>query len=344
MAETEYRNEHAIVLNIQRMSTEDGPGIRTTVFFKGCPLACLWCHNPESISLKPQIQWIETKCIGCKSCIASCPRKALKDTGEAIVIARESCDGCGICTEACPATAMELLGKNWELATLLREVEKDRAYFENSGGGITVSGGDPTVQTEFVASFLRGCKERGLHTALDTCGLCSRSSLEKLLPFADLVLYDIKEIDPDAHRQFTGHGNERILENLLYVAERMRAHGQPKELWIRTPIIPGATATEGNLLGIGNFLSSHLGKLVSRWELCSFNNLCRDKYRRLGRDWLFQERPLLTRAFMESMTAAAKASGVDPDIVHWTGATRVEQAGDTAEEEWPKLKLVKGCK
>ncbi|MEA3223234.1 MAG: glycyl-radical enzyme activating protein [Thermodesulfobacteriota bacterium] len=334
----------ATVLNIQRMSTEDGPGIRTTVFFKGCSLACTWCHNPESISMKPQIQWIETKCIGCKTCVDICPESALTFTPEGIKINKDLCNGCGICSEECPSTAMEMLGKKWNIDDLLDEVEKDRAYFENSGGGITVSGGEPAMQAPFIAAFLEGCSKRGLHTTMDTCGMCTTKVLDMILPHTDMVLYDLKEIDPERHKRFTGHSNEKILDNAIYIREYIKTHKRPYTLWIRTPIIPDATATSKNIRGIGDFIAKNLNHIVSRWELCSFNNLCRDKYLRLGIDWSFKDYELLTKEFMEHLTEAAKDSGVDPKIVHWTGATRVEkEVSTTPDDGGHKLHLVKSC-
>ena len=323
MRQDNHGTQEGIIFEIQRMSTEDGPGIRTTVFFKGCSLRCTWCHNPESISGKPEVHWIGSRCIGCRTCLEACPHKALSLTKEGISIHRKICKGCGTCAENCPSTAMELLGKRWGLETLIAEVIKDRAYFEKSGGGITISGGEPVVQADFAAAFLRGLKERGMHTALDTCGQCQRSVLDQILPYADMVLYDIKEIDPERHQAFTGQTNELILKNLVHVGECMLEKGGV--LWIRTPIIPNATDREENILGIGRFISRQPAGLVQRWELCSFNNLCRDKYRRLDRDWTFKDRELLTRACMEHCAAIAGNSGVDPDIVHWSGLTRLEE-------------------
>jgi len=332
----------SMVANIQRMSTEDGPGIRTTVFFKGCSLKCIWCHNPETISSKPQIQWMGNRCIACMTCVNACPRNALTLTRDGMVIDRGLCDACGICTEECPSTAMEMLGKEWRLDDLLEEVVKDRAYFENSGGGITASGGEPTVQAPFVAAFFKGLKARGLHTTLDTCGMCSKDALDMLLPYTDLVLFDIKEIDPKRHEIFTGHSNSRVLENVLYIREYMKNHGRPPEMWIRTPIIPDATATPDNIQGIGRFIAGRLGDVVSRWELCAFNNMCVDKYERLGIDWQFKGKELLTKDFMNSLKKKAEQSGVDPGIVIWTGLTKLEDETEK-EEGGPKLRLVKSC-
>jgi pyruvate formate lyase activating enzyme len=315
----------ATILEIQRMSTEDGPGIRTTVFFKGCSLHCVWCHNPESISPKPQIHWIENRCIGCKTCLDVCPERALSFGRKGNRIDRDLCTGCGLCAQECPAAALELLGRQWTLQDLTVEILKDRAYFEKSGGGITLGGGEPTLQATFSRHLLKQLKERSIHTALDTCGMCAQGSLADLLPYTDLLLYDIKEIDSQKHCHFTGSSNEKILENLNLVRQCMQSGGYPKELWIRTPVIPGATDTEENIHGIGRLIAARLNGWVNRWDLCAFNNLCRDKYLRLDMDWGFKATELLSKVFMEKMAVVARNSGVDPDIVHWSGSTRLEE-------------------
>ena len=314
----------ATILEIQRMSTEDGPGIRTTIFFKGCSLNCLWCHNPESISPHPQIHWISNQCIGCKTCLAICPEGALAFTEDGNRVDRKRCTGCGLCAEECPASALELLGKSWGLDELFAEVIKDRTYFEKSGGGVTLGGGEPTLQEPFNRELLKKLKERGIHTALDTCGMCSRKALERLMPYSDLLLFDLKEIDPQEHRRVTGTTNEKILDNLIYVCDSMQSNSRPSQLWIRTPIIPDATATNENIRGIGKFIAGSLDGLVGRWELCAFNNLCKDKYLRLDLDWAYKDCELSTNLQMEKMAAVAKNSGVDPAIVIWSGSTKLE--------------------
>jgi pyruvate formate lyase activating enzyme len=325
MTEGNQQPLKATILEIQRMSTEDGPGIRTTVFFKGCSLKCKWCHNPESISARPQIHWIGNRCIGCKTCLEVCPENALAFTPQGNTVDRRKCTGCGICAEECPSTALELLGQLWNLDDLYSEVVKDKTYFDKSNGGVTLGGGEPTLQTEFCRSLLKLLKESAIHTAVDTCGMCSRQALESILPYADLLLYDIKEITPQKHLQFTGSDNHRILDNLMYIRECMQSDGFPNELWIRTPVISGATALTENIRGIGQFMADNLDGFVSRWELCAFNNLCRDKYLRLDLDWEFKESELLSQLFMEKMAAVARNSGVNPDIVHWSGSTRLEE-------------------
>jgi pyruvate formate lyase activating enzyme len=305
-----------LVLNLQRISTEDGPGIRTTVFFKGCPLHCAWCHNPESISARVQVHWLENRCIGCHTCLSVCQSGALYSDGSGLKIDRERCTGCAKCAEACPANAMERLGQSFELGGLVSELLKDRAYFESSGGGVTASGGEPALQAGFCAALFERLQALGVHTALDTCGLCSQSALDQILPHTDLVLFDLKEMDPERHRQFTGSSNNLILENLRRVSASTAQMGS--ELWVRTPLIPGATAREENLHAAGAFLARLPGP-VARWELCAFNNLCRDKYRRLNMHWAYSDARLLTQAELDYFTQVARTSGVDPDIVHATG-------------------------
>jgi pyruvate formate lyase activating enzyme len=314
----------ANILHIQRLSTEDGPGIRTTVFFKGCPLACGWCHNPESISPNPQVHWIENRCIDCETCIDTCPNGCLSMQPEGIVIDRERCEGCGKCADACPGNALELLGRRVDIDELFNELIKDKAFYEKSVGGVTASGGEPTLQTEFVAELFVRLKISGIHTALDTCGLCSTKSLDKLLPVTDLVLYDLKEIDPNRHTDFTGQSNSRILDNLIYLRDAILKRSPQTKLWIRTPLIPGATATPENLLGLGSFIAQNLDGLLQRWELCAFNNLCKDKYRRLGKQWDYGRAPLLTKDDLSSLEQIARRSGPDPVLILATGATRSE--------------------
>jgi pyruvate formate lyase activating enzyme len=312
----------ATILHLQRLSTEDGPGIRTTVFFKGCPLVCAWCHNPESISPNPQVHWIESRCIDCETCVETCPNACLSMQPEGIRIDRERCEGCGKCAEACPGNALELLGRRVGIDELIAESLKDKAYYEKSGGGVTASGGEPTLQADFVAEFFTRLKAAGVQTALDTCGLCSTRSLDKLLPVTDLVLYDLKEIDPVRHAKFTGQPNTRILANLLYLGEAIRARSPQTRLWIRTPLIPGATDSPENLLGLGAFIAQNLDGTLQRWELCAFNNLCKDKYSRLGKYWAYANAPLLSKDQLFELAQVARRSGPDPSIVLATGVTR----------------------
>ncbi|MCU0846705.1 MAG: glycyl-radical enzyme activating protein [Spirochaetes bacterium] len=324
------------VLEIQRMSTEDGPGIRTTVFLKGCGLKCAWCHNPESISPEVDVQWFAARCISCGLCADICECGAISRTPDGVVIDRKICRRCGACAENCPSTAMEMIGVEWSADDLACEIMKDRAYFQKSGGGVTLSGGEVAMQAGFAEEVLRILKKNGIHTAIDTSGLCVKSSLARLLPLADLVLFDIKEIRPDLHKKFTGADNGRILENAVYVAESIKKGVLPREMWIRTPLIPGATDRHDNISGIGGFIAEKLGGQVTRWELCAFNNLCRDKYGRLGLDWQFSDTRLLSKEEMEHFADTARKSGVDPGIVSWSGPVRFKDddlLGGKAVEE-----------
>jgi len=203
----------------------------------------------------------------------------------------------------------------------VEELLKDRAYFEASGGGVTLSGGEPTMQPEFAEAVLNGLHAAGIHTALDTCGLCAPASLVRLLPATDLVLFDLKLLDSDAHRRLTGAPNGRILENLERARDFRDASGRAVEIWIRTPLIPGATAGDENLSAIGRHLAGSLPDRVTRWELCAFNNLCRDQYRRLGLEWAYADTPLMTAQELAACLATARASGFQTEILA-TGAVR----------------------
>jgi pyruvate formate lyase activating enzyme len=311
------------ILHLQRLSTEDGPGIRTTVFFKGCPLRCTWCHNPESISPDLQTQWFSVRCIDCKTCVETCPNGCLTMTETGLVIDRVNCQACGKCSEACPSGALEAMGRTVTVDELILELLKDRAFYEKSGGGVTLSGGEPTHQPDFAEALLRGLREHGISTALDTCGLCSPQTLDRLLQYTDLVLFDIKLIDPIAHQAFTGVSNKRILENLNHLQDLLHRQEPPFELWIRTPLIPGVTSVDGNLTATGRLLAETIDGKVSRWELCAFNNLCRDQYIRLGMEWMYASTPLMTGMELAHCEKIAKASGFDPDRVLASGATRL---------------------
>ena len=317
MVETDG-GEFGLVFQIQKMSTEDGPGIRTTVFFKQCPLKCIWCHNPESILKKPQLEWFKHKCIGCNTCIQTCQQNSLNFNENGLNIDRETCTSCGECSEACPSTALSMLGKWWSLEDLFHEIEKDKVYYTKSGGGITVSGGEPTQQPEFVGNFLKKCQENGISTALDTCGYASKKTYDKLLPYVDLVLLDIKMIDSNKHNKHTGVVNDIILENAVWIMEFLKKNN--KEMWIRTPIIPKYSATEENIKGIGIFIVEKLDNFPERWDLLSFNRLCADKYSRLGLDWVLKDESLMTSEEMEFFSEIAKKTNVKN--VHWSGLTR----------------------
>lgn len=268
-----------IISNIQKYSTEDGPGIRTTVFMKGCPLRCLWCQNPENINFHPEVVWYDTKCTRCGRCIEVCPEGATSLTkDEKIVIDRKLCKACGNCVEACPNKAREIMGKLMTTDEVLADVEKDRVFYDVSGGGVTASGGEPIAQPEFLLEFFKKCKDAKIHTALDTCGYVKWKILERILPYVDLMLYDLKEMDPEKHASTTGVLPYLIWENLKKIDNNYEIL-----IWIRTPIVPGYTDDEENIRKIAKFVTEL--KHVERWELLPYNPLAESKYEHLGRQY-----------------------------------------------------------
>ncbi len=310
------------ILDIQKLSTEDGPGIRTMVFFKGCNLKCAWCHNPESIPMKSQAVWVKARCIGCGCCVKACPTGALRFDEGGAVSDGEKCTGCLACAEACPTGAMERKGHPYTADALAVELLKDRAYFEKSGGGVTASGGEPLLQAAFVRELFGLLHAAGVKTALDTAANVPFDTLASVLEVSDMLLLDLKLMDEEQHKRYTGAGNARILENAERAAQYARQRGI--ELWVRTPVITGATDSMENIEAIGRFIAQHMTGAVKRWELCAFNNLCRDKYERLGQGWMYKETPLMRRQDMERLREAAENSIGAQGLAVWTGAVRRE--------------------
>jgi pyruvate formate lyase activating enzyme len=237
------------IFNVQRCSVHDGPGIRTTVFLKGCPLSCSWCHNPEGIDEAPILMISADRCLGCRGCEEVCP---IEEGGAAPAGEpwnRDACTRCGSCVDACPSDARELAGREVGIGELVDILERDRIFFDSSGGGVTFSGGEPLAQPEFLIECLRECRRRGLHTAIDTCGLAPRGNLLQVAELADLVLYDLKHMDTVRHRSETGVENRIILDNLRALSER------DVEIWVRIPLIPGFNEDPENIEETGTFLN-----------------------------------------------------------------------------------------
>ncbi len=302
-----------IITNIQRCSTEDGPGIRTTVFFKGCPMKCSWCHNIETIDPKPILVWYEVKCIGDEACVRACPEDALTLTPDGLKIDRTKCNVCGICEDACPTGAVKVMGKVWASDDLVKELLRDKVFFETSQGGVTLSGGEATYQPQFTLEVAKGLKMEGVHVALDTCGYCSEKVLRDLLPYIDLVLYDLKVMDPKKHKEFTGVPLDTVLTNAQIVAES----GKP--IWIRTPVIPKHTDDEENIRAVARFILKNL-PTVERYDLLAFNRMCIDKYALFDLEYPLKDYDLISEETMEHLAQLARDEGLQNVV--WSGMTK----------------------
>lgn len=273
--------EKSIVFNIQKFSINDGPGIRTTVFLKGCMLNCIWCHNPESKSAKPQLMFRKDRCIGCGACLKACPRgvHSIGENGEHL-INREACIACGKCVEACVG-ALEIAGKEMSVEEILKEVMKDKVFYDNSGGGMTISGGDPLMRPRFTLALLKGAKEKGLHTCIETSGFARWEDIEAMVPYVDLFLWDVKESDSANHKEYTGVPNERILENL----HKLDAAGAG--IILRCPIIPGYNDREEHLKAIGKLAEELVN--VQRVDVEPYHPLGKSKCESLGKAYPLEE-------------------------------------------------------
>ena len=307
------------IFDIYRGTTHDGPGLRSTVFFKGCPLHCAWCHNPEGISPQQQIWWEKNKCIGCLQCCENCKTGACQATEQGITLGQSKCVMCGMCINGCPSGALSYVGKTWRLDELVKELLKDKVYFKKFNGGVTASGGEPLLQHEFVAQLFQKLKGREIHTTLDTCGAVPFSCFEEVLPDTDCILYDIKILDPKQHFVYTGQDNATILDNLALIADNLRSKMYEAELWIRTPLIPGATSDKANINAIAEYIEKNLSDVVSRWELCAFNKACTNKYQKLQRSWDDENLPMIKSLEAEALKAIALKHGFDEQKFAVTG-------------------------
>ena len=296
------------IFNIQRFSVQDGPGIRTTVFMKGCPLTCPWCSNPESQQSHPELAHVDSLCDGCGRCLPVCEPKAISLEGERVRVDRSLCDNCGRCLEVCAPGSLKMFGSEISVEEALREIEKDAPYYRNSKGGVTASGGEPLRQPRFVASLFERCRESGIHTALDTCGYASRDALQSVLEHTDLVLYDLKLVDDERHIEILETSNHPILDNAKFVA------GSGVPLIIRIPLVPGFTETEENIRAVVRFIED-VGEGVTAIHVLPYHRFGLDKYRMLDRDYELGELGPLPEERIRAVADSLGALGLDCEII-----------------------------
>lgn len=286
-----------MLFGLKNFEIHDGPGVRTTVFLKGCPLRCVWCHNPESQAFKAELALDEARCVRCGRCAEVCPNGAHAVNADGHRIDRDRCRGCGECGDVCPAEALRLYGEERGAAELAAELARDRDFFESTGGGVTLSGGEPTAQYDFCLTLLRELRSRGVHTALDTCGYCEPERFRALLEWTDLVLFDVKAMDEAVHLRCTGVSNRLILENIL-LADSV---GRPMEL--RYPYVPGWT--DGEAEAIARFAAGLRNLTCLR--VLGYHDFARRKYDSLGR--VFPEIPVPSPAETASVIQRMRALG-----------------------------------
>jgi len=303
-----YNPDLGLISAIQKYSTKDGPGIRSTVFFKGCPLGCLWCSNPELIRPLPDLLYSREKCKQCGTCIQVCPQGALSFGEDGyILIDRVKCDGCGDCVEECPEGALELAGTFMTVDQVVEELLKDRVFYETSGGGVTFSGGEPLWQSGFVAHVAKRMKAEGIHTALDTAGDVGWCRFEEVLPFIDLVLYDIKLMDNTQHRLFTGRDNDLILANARLLAQ------QNVPMFIRLVMVPGINDSPDEIRARMGFVKE-LGDIVQQVDILPYHRYGAGKYARLGLDYPLMDLPEHTDAQVDEIRALVDGYGIKTTI------------------------------
>ncbi len=290
-----------IVFNIQRFCVHDGPGIRTTVFFKGCPLRCRWCHNPEAMGHQPVLAFTPKHCAACGACADACDGRVHAVVEGAHLLDRIRCRACGQCVEACPRQALELIGREVTAAEVMKSVEKDREFYESSAGGVTFSGGEPYAQPEFLNALLTLARRADIRTAVDTCGHAEWTDLKRTAPLVDLFLYDVKLMQPDSHREATGVDNARILENL----RRLDTMGRP--IVIRRPVVPGVSDSAFELEALGRFAATL--KNCIRLDLLPYHRLAESKHERIGNPYTLSGTPEPKRDELRQYADAVRAGG-----------------------------------
>lgn len=291
------------IFNIQKYCIHDGPGIRTTVFLKGCSLSCSWCHNPESQSFQKEVMIFPSRCDGCGSCIDACSVRALRLGESGIERDRDLCTLCEACATECYFNAIRIVGREISAKELVHELKKDIIFYESSGGGITISGGEPLAQPEFVLELLRLCKEQDINTALDTSGFGDTEGLMKLAAYTDLFLYDIKLMDNEKHKRYVGISNERILENLKCLSRA------GKKLWLRIPVIPDINDDEDNINAIAELIGVTAG--IAQVNLLPYHNISGDKYKRLDKKYSLEAIKTPEAEHMQKIADMFQRAGVN---------------------------------
>ena len=296
MGDNNVIERKAFIFNKQKYNMYDGPGVRTLVFFKGCPLRCKWCSNPEGLERKYQIMFKPTTCVSCGSCVPVCPQKihSISSSGEHIIDRSIDCIGCGQCVEACIPDALKVAGEQVPISELLEYVEQDRAFYDQSGGGVTLGGGEVTSQPEAAINLLQACKQEGLHTAIETCGYTKKETILRFAEYVDLFLFDLKHIDPDRHFELTGVRNEMILENL---EELLMKRNHVK---VRMPMLKGINDSEAEIRGVIEFLKPFREfKNFEGIDLLPYHKLGVNKYVQLGMDYPIEGDPSLDDADLD---------------------------------------------
>jgi pyruvate formate lyase activating enzyme len=296
------KERRGIVFDIQRYSLHDGPGLRTNVFLKGCALSCRWCSNPEAKRPQPQIAFFERTCFLCGDCVPVCAESAIVLHDHHITWDREKCSQCGLCAQVCLAHAFSLIGREMTAGDVIAEVLRDAAFYSDHGG-LTLTGGEPTLQPEFAEAVLSLAKFEGLHTAIETCGAVGWQNIARLLPYLDLVLFDLKHVDRRAHEQFTGASNAIILDNLR------RATLAGANVIVRVPLIPGFNADRYSLVAIAEFIQSL--QVVREVHLLAYHTLGRSKYRALGIPYELEQYPAMKLEEANQWAAIFKEFGFD---------------------------------